>query len=101
MFHSLRFSRVCSDVCNFKNRAACLIVQLLILVCFLYHKICKAFSKFYHRHSKLIVNVRYIVFHNFSATQHIKASILYYFSLYKFGRIFGKSSFPDQLKKDS
>ena len=31
----------------------------------------------------------------------LKASILYYFSLYKFGRIFGKSSFPDQLKKDN
>ena len=41
-----------------------------------YHKICKAFSNFFHRHSELIV-IYNIGFKNSSATVHIRASMLW------------------------
>ena len=50
-----RFARVCSYVHDFNNRNLFLTAKLLIQG-YRYHKIRKAFSKFYHRHSELIVN---------------------------------------------
>ena len=48
------FARVCSNVDDFNNRNLFLTAKLLKQG-YRYHKIRKAFSKFYHRHSELIV----------------------------------------------
>ena len=48
------FSRVCSNVDDFNSRNLFLTAKLLKQG-YRYHKIRKAFSKFYHRHSELIV----------------------------------------------
>ena len=50
----IRFARVCSNVDDFNNRNLYLTAKLLKQGN-RYHKIRKAFSKFYHRHSELIV----------------------------------------------
>ena len=50
----IRFVRVCSNVSEFNNRNQCLTAKLLKQG-YRYNKICKTFSKFYHRHSELIV----------------------------------------------
>ena len=50
----IRFARVCSNVNNFNNRNLFLPAKLLKHG-YIYHKIRKAFSKFYHRHLELIV----------------------------------------------
>ena len=49
----IRFSRVCSNVIDFNNRN--LFLTKLLKQGYRYHKIRKAFSKFYHRHSELVV----------------------------------------------
>ena len=50
----IHFARVCSKVDDFNNRNLFLTAKLLKQG-YRYHKIRKAFSKFYHRHSELIV----------------------------------------------
>ena len=50
----IRFARVCSNFDDFNNRNLFLTAKLLKQG-YRYHKIRKAFSKFYHRHSELIV----------------------------------------------
>ena len=50
----IRFARLCSNVDNFNNRNLSLTAKLLKQG-YRYHKFRKAFSKFYHRHSELIV----------------------------------------------
>ena len=50
----IHFASVCSNVDDFNNRNLFLIAKLLKQG-YRYHKIRKAFSKFYHRHSELIV----------------------------------------------
>ena len=50
----IRFARVCSNVDDFNNGNLFLTAKLLKQG-YRYHKIRKAFSKFYHRHSELIV----------------------------------------------
>ena len=50
----IRFARVCSNVDDFNNRNLFLTTKLLKQG-YRYHKIRNAFSKFYHRHSELIV----------------------------------------------
>ena len=49
----IRFARVCSNVDDFNNRNLFLTAKLLKQG-YRYHKIRKAFSKFYYRHSELI-----------------------------------------------
>ena len=51
----IRFARVCSYVDVFNNRSLFLTAKLLKQA-YRYHKIRKAFSRFYHRYSELIVN---------------------------------------------
>ena len=51
----IRFARVCSNVDDFNNRNLFLNAKLLKRQGYRYHKIRKAFSKFYHRYSELIV----------------------------------------------
>ena len=50
----IRFARVCSNVDDFNNRNLFLTAKLLKQG-YRYHEIRKAFSKFDHRHSELIV----------------------------------------------
>ena len=73
----IRFARVCSNVDDFNNRNLFLTAKLLKQG-YRYHKMRKAFSKFYYRHSELIVK--------------------YNIGL-KFKRIVGKPNFSDQFKK--
>ena len=49
-----RFAIVCSNVDDFNNRNLFLTAKLLKQG-YRYHKIRKAFSKFYHRHLELII----------------------------------------------
>ena len=89
----IHFARVCSNVDNFNNRNLHLTAKLLKQG-YRFHKIRKAFSKFYHRHSELIQHwVK-----NSSATRHIRTYI-YGDLVYKFKRIVGKPNFIDQFKK--
>ena len=62
-----------------------------------YHKIRKAFSKFYHRHSELIV--KYNIGLKTLLQQGISEPAFYGYLVYKFKRIVGKSNFSDQFKK--
>ena len=62
-----------------------------------YHKIRKAFSKSYHRHSELIVK------YNFGLKtllqQDISEPLFYVDLVYKFKQVVGKPNFSDQFKK--
>ena len=51
--HLMRFARVCSHVDDFDTRNKCLTAKLLKQGN-LYHKLDKAFSKFYRRHYEMI-----------------------------------------------
>ena len=53
----IRFARVCSNVDDFNNRNLFLPAKLLKQG-YRYHKLRKAVSKFYHRHSELIVKYK-------------------------------------------
>ena len=50
---SLRFARVCSHVDDFNTRNKCLTAKLLKQG-YWYHKLKKAFSKFYRRNNELV-----------------------------------------------
>ena len=92
----IRFARVCSNVDDFNNRNLFLIAKLLKQG-YRYHKIRKAFSKFYHRHSELIV--KYNIGLKTLLQQGISEPIFYGDLVYKFKRIAGKPNFSDQFKK--
>ena len=62
-----------------------------------YHKIRKAFSKFYHRHSELIV--KYNIGLKTLLQQGISEPIFHVDLVYKFKRIVGKPNFSEQFKK--
>ena len=70
----IRFARVCSNVDDFNNRNLFLTTKILKQG-YRYHKIQKAFSKFYHRHSELIV--KYNIGLKTSATRDIRTYILW------------------------
>ena len=88
--------RVCSNVDDFNNRNLFLTTKLLKQG-YRYHKIRKAFSKFYHRHSELIVE--YNIGLKSLLQQGISEPIFYGDLVYKFKRIFGKPNLSDQFKK--
>ena len=62
-----------------------------------YHKIQKAFSKFYHRHSELIV--KYNIGLKTLLPQGISEPIFYGDLVYKFKRIVRKPNFSDPFKR--
>ena len=86
----IRLARVCSNVDNFNNRK-------LFLTANYYNKIRKAFSKFYHSHSELIV--KYNIGLKTLLQQSISEPIFNGDLVYKFKRIVGKPNFSDQFKK--
>ena len=67
------------------------------IICYRYHKIRKTFSKFYHRHSELIV--KYNIGLKTLLQQGISEPTFYGDLVYKFKRIVGKPNFSDQFKK--
>ena len=87
---------MCSNVDDFNNRNLFLTVKLLKQG-YRYHKIRKAFSKFYHRHSELIV--KYNIGLKTLLPQGISEPIFYGDLVFKFKRIFGKPYFSDQFNK--
>ena len=92
----IRFARVCSNVDDFNNRNLFLTAKLFKQG-YRYHKIQKAFSKFYHIHSTLIV--KYNIRLKTLLQQGIAEPIFYGDLVCKFKRIFGKSHSSDQFKK--
>ena len=92
----IRFARVCSNVDDYNNRNLFLTAKLLKQG-YRYHKIRKAFSKFYYRHSELIV--KYNIGLKTLLQQGISEPIFYGDLVYKFKRIVGKPNFSDQFKK--
>ena len=91
----IRFARVCSYVDNFNNRNLFSTAKLLKQG--YKYKIRKAFSKFYYRHSELIV--KYNIGLKTLLQQGISEPIFYDDLVYKFKRIVGKPNFSDQFKK--
>ena len=87
---------MCSNVDDCNNRNLYLSAKLLKQGK-RYHKIRKAFSKFYHRHSELIV--KYNIGLKTLLQQGISEPIFYGDLVYKFKRIVGISNFSDQFKK--
>ena len=92
----IRFARVCSNVDDFNNRNLLLTANLLKQD-YRYHKIRKAFSKFYHRQSELIV--KYNIGLKTFLQQGLSEPIFNGDLVYKFKRIVGKPNFSDQFKK--
>ena len=90
-----RFARVCSNVDAFNNRNVFLTAELLKQD-YRYHKIRKAFSTFYHRHSELID--KYNIGFKTLLKQGISEPIFYGDLVYKFKSIVGKPKFSDQFK---
>ena len=86
------------NVDDFNNRNLFLTAKLLKQG-YRYHKIRKAFSRFYHRHAELIV--KYNIGLKTLLQQGISepTSIFYGDLVYKFKRIVGKPNFSDQFKK--
>ena len=74
----IRFARFCSNVDDFNNKNLFLTAKLLKQG-YRYNKIRKAFSKFYHRHSELIV--KYNIGLKTLLQQGINSYILWWFSL--------------------
>ena len=91
-----RFARVCFNVNDFNNRNLFLTAKLLKQG-YRYHKIRKAFSKFYHRNSEIIV--KYNIGLKTLLQQCISELIFYGDLVYIFKRIVGKLNFNDQFKK--
>ena len=92
----IRFARVCSNVDDFNNRNFFFNAKLL-KQCYRYHKIRKAVSKSYHRHSELIV--KYNIELKTLLQQGISVPIFYGELVYKLKRIVGKPNFSDQFKR--
>ena len=87
---------MCSNVDDFNNRNLFLTAKLLKQG-YRYHKIRKAFSKFYHRHSELIVKYNIGLK---TLLQHGISELIFNGGLvYEFKRIVGKPNFNDQFKK--
>ena len=87
---------MCSNVEDFNNRNLILTAKLLKQG-YSYHKIQKSFSKFYCRHSELIVKSNIGL--KTLLQQGISEPIFYGDLVYKFKRIVGKPNFSDQFKK--
>ena len=92
----IRFARVCSNIYDFNNRTLFLTTKLFKQG-YRYHKIRKAFSKLYHRHSELIV--KYNIGLKTLLQQGLSEPIFYGDLVYKFKIIVGNPNFSDQFKK--
>ena len=96
IFQLIRFATASSNVDDFNNRHLFLTAKLLKQG-YRYHKIRKAFSKFYLRHPELIV--KYNIGLKSLLQQGISEPIFHGDLVYKFKSIVGKSNLSDQFKK--
>ena len=92
----IRFDRVCSHVEDFNGRYKCLTAKLLKQG-YRYHKLRKAFSKFYRRHYELISNFNV----GLKSLLHSGLSEPEFYGdlVYKFKKIMGRTDFSDQFRK--
>ena len=92
----IRFARVCSHVDDLNTRNKCLTAKLLEQG-YRYHKLRKAFSKFYRRHydliSKFNVGLKSLLHQGLSEPE------FYGDLVYKFKKIRGMTDFSDQFRK--
>ena len=92
----IRFAPVCSHVDDFNTRNKCLTAKLLKQG-YWYHKLRKAFSKFYRRHYELIskfnVGLKSLLHQGLSEPE------FYGDLVYKFNKIRGITEFSDQFRK--
>ena len=96
MFHTLCLNFVCSHVDDFNTRNKCLTAKLLKQG-YRYHKLRKAFSKFYCLHYELIskfnVGLKSLLHQGLSEPE------FYGDLVYKFKKIRGMTDFSDQFRK--
>ena len=92
----IRFARVCSHVDDFNTRNKCVTAKLLKQG-YRYHKLRKAFSKFYRRHYELIS--KFNVGLKSLLHQGLSESIFYGDLVYKFKKDRGMTDFSDQFRK--
>ena len=92
----IRFARVCSNVDDFNNRNLFLTAKLLKQG-YRYHKIRKAFSKFYHRHSEFIV--KYNIGLGALLRQGVSEPVFRGGLVCGFERVVGKPNFGDRFRK--
>ena len=94
----IRFARVSSHVDDFHTRNKVLTAKLLRQG-YRYHKLRKAFSKFYRQHfdivSKYNVGLKTLLLQGLSEPE------FYGDLVYKFRKIIGKSNFPYHFKKNN
>ena len=92
----IRFARVCSHVEDFNACNKCLTAKLLKQG-YRYHKVRKAFCKFYRRHYELIskfnVGLKSLLHQGLSEPE------FYGDLVYKFKMIMGRTDFSDQFRK--
>ena len=92
----IRFARVCSHVDDFNTRNKCLTAKLLKQG-YRYHKLRKAFFKFYRRHYELIskfnVGLKSLLHQGLSEPE------FYGDLVYKCKKIRGMTDFSDQFRK--
>ena len=92
----IRFARVYSHVDDFNTRNKCLTAKLLKQG-YRYHKLRKAFSKFYRRHYELIskfnVGLKSLLYQGLSEPE------FYGDLVYIFKKIRGMTDFSDQFRK--
>ena len=93
----IRFARVCSHVDDFNTSNKCLTDKHLKQG-YRYHKLRKAFSKFYRRHyefiSKFNIGLKSLLHQGLSEPE------LYGDLVYKFKKIRGMTDFSDQFRKN-
>ena len=94
----IHFAKVSSNVDDFNNRSLFLTAKLFKQA-YRYHKVKKAFSKLYHRHSESIDKYMYNNGLKTLLQQGLSESIFYGDLVYKFKLIVGKPNFSDQFKK--
>ena len=94
--HLIRFARVCSHVEDFNARNKCLTAKLLKQG-YRYHKLKRAFSKFYRRHYELIS--KFNVGLKSLLHQGLLEPEFYGDLVYRFKKIMGRTDFADQFRK--
>ena len=92
----IRFARVCSHVDDFNTRNKCLTAKLLKQG-YRYHKLRKAFSKFYRRHNELVS--KFSVGLKSLLQQGLSEPEFYGDLVYKFKKIRGMTDFSSQFRK--
>ena len=92
----IRFARVCSHVDDFNTHNKCLTTKLFKQG-YRFHKLRKAFSKFYRRHNDLVL--KFNVGLKSFLHQGLSESEFYGDLVYKFKKIRGMTDFSDQFRK--